>query len=80
MNKTVTGPDPDTTGPQSVDANTYYVQETNLSTGWVQTSLTCNTGTGNPVTYVPDDGVSVPPNGTVVCTVTNTLNRRAPSS
>ncbi len=69
---TVTGLDPGTTTPQSVVPNTYYVQETGLSAGWVQTSLTCKTGTGDSVPYVPANGVAVPPNGTVVCTITNT--------
>jgi uncharacterized repeat protein (TIGR01451 family) len=71
-NVPVTGPSDGTTGAKSVGVGTYYVQESGLAAGWLQSALRCSTNGGGAVNYVPADGVAVPAAGSVVCTITNT--------
>ena len=71
----VTGPSDGSTGAKTVASGTYFVQESGLSVGWLQTALTCSTNGGTAATYVPANGIAVPKNGTVVCSVTNTRQK-----
>jgi large repetitive protein len=71
-NVPVTSPGNGTTTAKTVNGGTYFVQESGLSSGWLQTSLQCATGAGPSSDYVPATGVAVPVGGSVVCTVTNT--------
>src|SRR5262249_39566044 len=71
----VNGPGNGSTGPKDVGIGTYFVGESGLTAGWVQTSLTCSTNGGQAVPYSSGNGVAVANGDSVVCTVTNTRQK-----
>ena len=66
----VTGIAPGSTGTKAVATGTYTVDESGLSSGWNQQSISCQNGTQPPFTPTPQ-GFVVAKGDSVVCTIVN---------
>jgi uncharacterized repeat protein (TIGR01451 family) len=69
----ITDGSPSGTGPQFVNAGTYFLSETGTSDGYTASDFTC-TDDGSPTTVGANNSVTVNKGDTVVCSVTNTQN------